>query len=169
MDGDVVTTRAWQSAEPEGAVVVSPVVSAGRPVLVTSADPSAHGDPSLWGPIELLAAALSGCLFHAAVDVARRSRVPLVGWTDRVTLTVGRSPPGRRAVRAARVEVVAEVAVGTPLPRARRVLHKAHALCVVAGSLAVPVELALDVRERPSAAGASPQTPPSAEVSDHVV
>jgi organic hydroperoxide reductase OsmC/OhrA len=108
----VHTTRTWSSDRfPEA--VASAVQAPGRAVLVTSADADAVGDGEHWTPTELLAAALSGCLFHAALDVAGRSKVELRGWRDQVVLTLDRTNGPARRVVAATVEVCVTVPAGT--------------------------------------------------------
>lgn len=140
----VQTTRAWSTRQAPQEVV-STVSAPSRLDLQTSADPDAVGDGRHWTPIELLAAALSGCLLHAALDVARRSKVDLRQWRDRVTLTLDRRDgPGVRVV-AASVEVEVGVARDTRPGRAERIVHKAHGLCTVAQSLAAPVTLTVRV------------------------
>ena len=107
------------------------------------------GDGRHWTPIELLAAALSGCLLHASLDVARHSKVDLRHWHDRVTLTLGSDDrPGLR-VTAAEVVVSVGVAGNTRPERVERIVHKAHKLCTVARSLAVPVTLTVRVQDVP--------------------
>jgi organic hydroperoxide reductase OsmC/OhrA len=141
----VQTARIW-STDQTPTAVVSPVSAPGRVDLRTSADPDAVGDGQHWSPTELLAAALSGCLLHATLDVAGRSKVELRGWQDRVTLTLDRTDgPTVRVVRAT-VEVTVQVA-GSPRPdRVERIVHKAHRLCTIAGSLAAPVTVHVEVR-----------------------
>jgi organic hydroperoxide reductase OsmC/OhrA len=141
----VHTTRTWSSDRfPEA--VASAVQAPGRAVLVTSADADAVGDGEHWTPTELLAAALSGCLFHAALDVAGRSKVELRGWRDQVVLTLDRTNGPARRVVAATVEVCVTVPAGTRPDRVARIVHKAHGLCTVAMSLAAPVALSVEVQ-----------------------
>lgn len=140
----IETTRTWSTDRPPTAEA-SAVSASGRSALTTSADTDAVGDGQHWTPTELLAAALSGCLFHAALDVAGRSKVDLRGWRDRVVLTLGRTEgPAVRVVRA-EVDVTVTVPEGARPERVARIIHKAHRLCTVATSLAVPVELTVDV------------------------
>ncbi len=151
----VQTTREW-STDQTPVEVVSPVSAPGRVALHTSADPDAVGDGQHWTPTELLAAALSGCLFHAALDVARHSKVALRGWRDRVTLTLDRAEGPAVRVVAALVEVTVTGARDTRPQRVERIVHKAHGLCTVARSLAVPVTLRVQVM---SASDDVPQDP----------
>ena len=140
----VQTTRIW-STDQTPAEVVSPVSAPGRIALHTSADPDAVGDGQHWTPTELLAAALSGCLFHAALDVARHSKVALRAWRDRVTLTLDRTEGPTVRVVAATVVVTVAVTADTRPERVERIVHKAHGLCTIARSLAVPVSLTVRV------------------------
>ena len=140
----VQTTRVW-STDQAPVEVVSPVSAPERVALHTSADPDAVGDGRHWTPTELLAAALSGCLFHATLDVARHSKVALRSWHDRVTLTLDRTEGPAVRVVAATVEVEVGVAGDSRPERIERIVHKAHGLCTVARSLAVPVTLTVRV------------------------
>ena len=144
MEPTVQTTRVWSSdAPPDG--VVSPVSAPGRVDLCTSADPDAVGDGRHWTPTELLAAALSGCLFHATLDVARNSRVVLRGWKDSVTLRLGRTDGPTVRVLEAAVDVTVSVTDGVRPERVERIVHKAHRLCTVASALHAPVALTVQV------------------------
>ena len=144
----VQTTRVW-STDRTPVEVVSPVSTPERVALHTSADPDAVGDGQHWTPTELLAAALSGCLFHAALDVARHSKVALRSWQDRVVLTLDRTEGPTVRVVAATVEVTVTGAPDTRPERLERIVHKAHSLCTVASSLSVPVTLTVRVATRP--------------------
>jgi len=140
----VQTTRVW-STEQTPVAVVSRVSALQRVALHTSADPEAMGDGQHWTPTELLAAALSGCLFHAALDVARHSKVALRGWHDQVTLTLGRTDGPTVRVLDATVHVTVSTTGPVRPQRIERIVHKAHRLCTVASALAVPVHLTVRV------------------------
>ena len=65
---------------------------------------------------------------------------------SRVTLTLDRTDGPTVRVVNARVDVTVRVA-GSPRPdRVERIVHKAHRLCTIAGSLAAPVTIHVDVR-----------------------
>jgi organic hydroperoxide reductase OsmC/OhrA len=108
-----------------------------RPPIVGGPPPEFDGHPHLWSPEHLLLSALGLCLFTTFEVLAQRDRLDVVCWRETVTGTLEKTSIGLRFT-SFQIEVQVEVADGQ-LERTRRLLDRAHQLCIISNALNIPV------------------------------
>ena len=115
------------------------VTTAGRPVLLGSADPTFHGDRGRWNPEQLLLAALSQCHLLSYLHVCVNQGVVVTDYADEATGTMTTDPDGSgrftEVLLRPRV-TVADVSMVGPAEKAH---HEANRLCFIANSVSFPV------------------------------
>ncbi len=129
--------QARATADAEGDVLLHG--EAAEPLA--SAPPAQFGGPGdRWSPESLLAAAVADCFVLSFRAIARASKL---GWHRLDCEVEGTLDRVERATRFTRFEVRAELEVpaGTDEAKARRLLEKAEASCLITNSLSVPVHL----------------------------
>jgi organic hydroperoxide reductase OsmC/OhrA len=110
-----------------------------RPTLVGGPPPQFGGREEWWSPEHLLLASVGMCFLTTLEALAAREKLAILGYRDRITGRVDKSPVGLRfssILHAVDLRVAPE-----DIERARAMLVKAKKHCLVANSLAVPVEL----------------------------
>jgi organic hydroperoxide reductase OsmC/OhrA len=110
-----------------------------RPSLVGGPPPEFHGDPHVWSPEHLLAAALGLCLFTTFDVFAAREKLEVLGYRDIVTAVLDRTSAGL-AFESFKICVELTVAPAD-LERARAVLERAGQFCIVSKALQAPVTI----------------------------
>lgn len=132
-----------------GAVISAPP----RPEFRGGAPVEFGGRDDWWSPEHLLLSAAGLCLKATFDAVAGRARLPVFGYTSRVSGTLDKTPEG--IVFTAIAISVDLVVGGADTGRAEALLHKAKEHCIVANSLKTPVQLTVSVKE----AAAEPVAP----------
>jgi organic hydroperoxide reductase OsmC/OhrA len=122
--------------------------------LVISTPPEFKGtDPTLWSPEDAFVAAAGSCLAVTIAALAERAEVPLRRLDVHAEGVVGRRADGRFGF--IRIEQAVEVDTDAGHEDAVRALvGQAEEGCLVAVSLALPVETAVEVRVPAEAASA---------------
>ena len=113
----------------------------GRRPIEGGAPPEFGGRDSWWSPEHLLLSSLSLCLMTTFEALARKARLPVIGYECRAEATLDRVESGL-AFTALGLHVRVEVAPADA-ERTPPLLDRAKKHCLVANTLAVPV--ALDV------------------------
>ncbi len=129
--------RASASAGPDGDVTVS---GDGLPALAT-APPAEFGGPGdRWSPESLLVAAVADCFVLSFRAVAQASKLD---WTALQCTAEGTLDRVERTTAFTGFVVRASLTVpaGTTEERARKVLEKAEAICLITNSLSAPTHL----------------------------
>jgi peroxiredoxin-like protein len=135
--------RVTASAEAEGNIALK---GDALPQLV-SAPPAEFGGPGdQWSPEHLLVASVADCFILTFRAIARASRLE---WTDLKASAEGVLDRVERVTRftAFNVNATLTVPAGTDLDKAKRLLEKAEATCLVTNSLSAETHLALDIVE----------------------
>jgi len=115
------------------------VEASGRPPIEGGAPPEFGGRESWWSPEHLLLSALGLCLMTTFEALARKARLPVLGYACRAEATLDRTEKGLAFTAIGlRVEVTVAPA---DAERAPTLLASAKKHCLVANALAVPVTL----------------------------
>jgi organic hydroperoxide reductase OsmC/OhrA len=115
--------------------------------LTLSGDTAFGGDGRLMNPEGLLLAAASSCQMLSFLALAARSRVDVLAYDDDAEAVM---PEDDEPVRITRITLRPriQVAAGSNLARARRLVQKAHDTCYVANSLRTEIEIDASISER---------------------
>jgi organic hydroperoxide reductase OsmC/OhrA len=132
---------AHAAAEAEGAVLVG---SEGLPTLSTGPPPQYGGPPGQWSPETLLVSAVADCFALTFRAIATLSKL---AWRRLECDADGTVDRREGAVRFTELHLRARLVLpaGGDPERARRLLEKAEATCLVTNSLAVHANLATEV------------------------
>ncbi len=133
------------------------VESAPRAVITGGPPPEFGGDPTCWSPEHLLVSAAALCFWSTLEWFARRRGVPLAGLECSAEGDVARTGDGF-AFSGIRLEVSASTSVGQE-SALRELMEVAKKSCLVARSLACPVELSATVTTESSRATNQGATP----------
>jgi organic hydroperoxide reductase OsmC/OhrA len=120
------------------------VEAAPRPAIGGGPPPEFGGGERAWSPEHLLVASAALCYWNTLEWFARRKAVPVLGFECRAEGEVEKSAGGLAFTR-----IRLDVAVTTTepsVPLLHDLLHTAKQSCLVARSLACPVELVADVK-----------------------
>lgn len=120
------------------------VESAPRVAITGGPPPEFGGDATSWSPEHLLVAAAALCYWNTLEWFARRRSVAIVGFECRADGEVTKTGTGL-AFSGIRLDVVA-TAAEDQVAALRELIEVAKESCLVARSLACPVELAAVVR-----------------------
>lgn len=127
---------------------IDAIVEAGpRGAISGGPPPEFGGDDSHWSPEHLLIASAALCYWNTLEWFARRRAVPILGFECRAQGTVEKTGRGL-AFTGIRLEVVATGAPGQEA-QLRDLIDIAKKSCLVANSLACPIDLVADVASRP--------------------
>lgn len=126
--------------------------AAARPPIEGGAPPEFGGRDSWWSPEHLLLSSLSLCLMTTFEALARKARLPVLGYACRAEAVLDRTQTGL-AFTGLGLRVDVEVAAGDE-ERTRALLASAKKHCLVANALAIPVTL--DVAVAPPATVGAP-------------
>jgi organic hydroperoxide reductase OsmC/OhrA len=129
------------SASPEGDVSLS----ADKLPTLLSAPPAEFGGPGdRWSPESLLVAAIADCFVLTFRAIARASKLDWVALSCQVEGTLDRV---ERVTRFSdfKVSATLNVPAGTDEQRARHLLEKAEAGCLITNSLSATTQLATEV------------------------
>lgn len=129
------------SSDPDGPVAVS---SKGLPSLVTAPPAQFEGPGDQWSPETLLVAAVADCFVLTFRAIARASKFE---WSHLDCHAEGTLDRVDRTVRFTHVTTVARlrVAPGADAERARALLEKAEANCLISNSLSAESKLVAEV------------------------
>ena len=119
------------------------VESTPRAVITGGPPPEFGGDPTSWSPEHLMVAAAALCFWSTLEWFARRRGVPLAGLECAAEGDVARTAEGF-AFSGIRLEVAASTTAGQE-GALRELMEVAKKSCLVARSLACPVELSATV------------------------
>jgi len=111
-----------------------------RPMIEGGAPPEFDGKDTWWSPEHLLLSSLSLCLMTTFQAVAGKARLPVEHYDSRAEGVLDRIPTG---LGFTGLTLRVNVRVGSPeqVERARQLLAKAKAHCIVANALVPPVHL----------------------------
>jgi organic hydroperoxide reductase OsmC/OhrA len=116
-----------------------------RPLQIATPPEFKGTDPDLWSPEDTFVAAAGSCLAVTIVALAEQKRLPLRDLDVRAEGVVGRRDDGRFGFLRIDQHVTLETEAGHE-EAARDLVAKAEAGCLVAVSLDLPVETAVEVR-----------------------
>jgi len=115
-----------------------------REVIRGGPPPEYGGDPAVWSPEHLLVASVALCFWSTLEWYAKRKGVPVATFECRAEGSVEKTDGGL-AFTEIRLAVVATTSVGSELAL-RELVQTAKKSCLVARSLACPVDLVADVK-----------------------
>jgi organic hydroperoxide reductase OsmC/OhrA len=118
----------------------------GKPPVAIATPPEFRGtDPDAWSPEDFLTAAAGSCLAVSIVSIAEHRGVPLRALDVSADGVVGR-PEGGGHMRFLRIAQRVRLATDEGFEeQARAVVEAAESSCLVAVSLAVPVETEIEI------------------------
>ncbi len=112
----------------------------GLPDLMVSAPPEFSGDPGLWTPEHLLAAATASCLMTTFMAVAELSKLPVASYSCKALARLEKVPG--EGHRFTEITLTPEISVaGEDLEKAQKVLAKAEKSCFISKSLRATVQV----------------------------
>lgn len=118
----------------------------GKPEVVVTPPPEFRGvDPTAWSPEDMLVAAAATCLAVTFTGLAERAPVHLASLHVDGEGTVGQRDDGRFGFTGICLRLRASVGAGD-VDVAAALARQAEERCLVAASLALPVEVDVDVR-----------------------
>lgn len=122
----------------------------GKQPLDIATPPEFRGtDPDLWSPEDAFVAAAASCLAVTVAALAEKEQVPLHDLDVHATGVAGRREDGRFGF--VRIEQTVQVATDEAfVERVRSLVGTAEEQCLVSVSLALPVELSVQVRSTAS-------------------
>lgn len=110
-----------------------------RPELTGGPPPEFRGDPHLWSPEHLLAAAVGLCFYTTFEALAAREKLEVAGYRDVVTAVLDRTSSGPAFTSVTiRVDLTVDA---SDQERSRVILERAKQYCIVSKALSVPVEI----------------------------
>lgn len=119
---------------------------AGKPLLRVTVPPEFRGtEPSVWSPEDLFVGAAASCFAVTLTGLAERAGLDLHGLGVEAEGVAGRREDGRFGFTRIVLDARVDVAPGDE-GRVRELAEKAEETCLVSVSLALPVELRLEVR-----------------------
>jgi organic hydroperoxide reductase OsmC/OhrA len=144
------TTRAKEFAFPVtvdwlGGRRVAARVEGKQPVTVAPPTVFRGDDPSIWSPEDLLVGAAASCLAVTFTGLAERDGLAYTGLEVAGNGVCSMRSDGRFGFIRLPLHLVVEAAEADA-GRARALVEKAEATCLVSASLDVPVETLIDVR-----------------------
>jgi organic hydroperoxide reductase OsmC/OhrA len=117
----------------------------GKQPIQIATPPEFHGtDPELWSPEDAFVAAAGSCLAVTIAALAEHERLPLRALAVHAEGVAGRRDDGRFGFVRIEQRITLETDDGYE-DAARALVAKAEAGCLVAASLDLPVETAVDV------------------------
>lgn len=135
-------TRTYESYTREHRIRI-----AGKPELITTADPMFRGEATLHNPEDLLLAALSSCHLLTYLALCARARINVLSYRDQAegTMLLTKDGGGHFTEVVLRPEVV--VADAAMLEKARHFHGEVHKYCFIARSVNFAVRCEAVVRE----------------------
>lgn len=119
---------------------------AGKPPLQGSADPAFRGDPARHNPEDWMLAAVASCHMLSYLALCARHRLQVLAYEDDSAATLVPTPDGGGAFEAFELHPRVTIAADADAALATQLHQRAHALCFIARSLAVPVHVHPQVR-----------------------
>lgn len=112
---------------------------AGKPDLITAADPVFLGDPSRHNPEDLLVAALSSCHLLTYLALCARARVVVTSYRDTATGTMMETPDGGGHFTEVMLRPEVIVAEESMISKAQELHDAANKYCFISSSVNFPV------------------------------
>jgi organic hydroperoxide reductase OsmC/OhrA len=120
------------------------LTSGSRPVIEGGAPPEFDGKEAWWSPEHLLLSSLNLCLMTTFQAITEKARLPIEHYDSRAEGVLDRTPAGLGFTGLV-LHVNVRVGSAEQIERARQLLIKAKAHCIVANALMPPVHLAASV------------------------
>lgn len=129
------------------------VVRAERLSPIVVAPPQEFGgEEGLWNPEQLLVASASSCLLSTFTSIAEKSRLAFTGFECKAVGHLTHAPGGSFAITLIELFPVIDVADPRDIEKAKKVLEKAEAQCLITNSLKYATKVKGTVRAPPPAA-----------------
>jgi organic hydroperoxide reductase OsmC/OhrA len=114
---------------------------AGKPTILTSSDPSFRGDPARYNPEELFVASISQCHSLWYLHLCADNGINVIAYVDRPEGTMQEHANGSGVFTRVVLRPEITLAPGSDADLADRLHHEAHAMCFIANSVSVPIEV----------------------------
>jgi organic hydroperoxide reductase OsmC/OhrA len=124
------------------------VVSAGKPVLPGSSDPSFRGDPARYNPEELLVASLSTCHMLWYLHLSSENGVVVEEYSDAASGVMEERPDGSGVFVEVMLRPAVTVSAESDVEKAVALHAEAHRKCFIANSVNFPVRHDAHVTKR---------------------
>jgi len=113
----------------------------GKPALLGSADPAFRGDAMRHNPEDWMLAAVASCHMLSYLALCARRRLQVLAYEDESEATLVLTPDGGGAFDGFTLRPVVTIAQDADAALASRLHEQAHALCFIARSCAVPIDV----------------------------
>lgn len=124
---------------PKTCVTASP--DEGLPELTVASPPSFGGPGETWTPEHLFVVALSSCLMTTFRTIADIGRLEVLGYSDRADGRLVRDENRLFRIDSVTLRPTVQVRAGADVDKARRLLEKAEAACLISRSVSARVVL----------------------------
>jgi organic hydroperoxide reductase OsmC/OhrA len=137
------------------------IVSAGKPILLGSSDPSFLGDPARYNPEELLVASLSTCHMLWYLHLCAEAGVVVEEYSDAASGIMEERPDASGVFVEVTLRPAVTISAESDAEQALALHEEAHRKCFIANSMNFPVRHeprvvnACPVASTPSRAGGS--------------
>ena len=118
----------------------------GKTTILTSSDPAFRGDPARYNPEELFVAAVSQCHSLWYLHLCADNGITVLAYVDHAEGTMQEDAAGSGAFTRVALRPEITLAPGADAALADRLHHEAHAMCFIARSISVPVEISATYR-----------------------
>lgn len=120
--------------------------TAGKQDIAVSAASSYGGNDARWNPEDLLGASLSTCHMLTFLALAKKVRLDVRGYEDRVTVMLDTVDKVTRVTKI-RLAPTIRVAPGTNAAKVREMFEKAHKYCFIGQSITSEVLMEPTIEE----------------------
>ncbi len=117
------------------------IISAAKPQILGSSDPSFHGDPSRYNPEDLLVASLSACHMLSYLHLCAVNHITVVDYRDAALGLMEENSDGSAQFTKVTLRPAVKISPGDDQAKAQALHEKAHHLCFIARSVNFSVEV----------------------------
>lgn len=123
------------------------IVSAGKPEIHGSSDPSFRGDRSRHNPEELLVASLSSCHMLWYLHLCSVNHIAVIEYHDAASGSLEEDATGSGEFVRVLLKPRVRISAGGDLHKASALHAEAHRLCFIARSVKFPVDIEPEIEE----------------------
>lgn len=117
-----------------------------KPSLAGSADAAFRGDPDRYNPEDLLVSAITACHMLAYLALCARQGICVTAYEDRAVGTMVLYANGGGRFTEVKLNPVVTVAADADAALAERLHGRAHDVCFIANSCAMPISCRPEIR-----------------------
>lgn len=118
----------------------------GKPVIEATADPAFRGDAAKLNPEDLFVASLSSCHMLSYLALCAKYKVNVIAYEDHATGTMRTDSRGGGKFEEVTLHPIVTITDAAQADRALELHERAHELCFIASSVAIPVHHRAEIR-----------------------